>query len=70
MDLNKVFDKKSLGYFFNWERLAGGNLPKIDQHKVSSGKSFDALKSIDVYGYLIFSKIHIASTKKIESYNK
>ena len=67
MDLNKVFDKKSLGYFFNWERLAGGNLPKIDQHKVSSGKSFDALKSIDVYGYSNFFKdSHLPALKKLK----
>ena len=58
-DLNKVLEDKSLGYFFNWEQLAVGKIPKIERPKFSVRKSLKPLHSIDVYGNSNFLKIHI-----------
>tara|TARA_B100000035_G_C21036680_1_gene571398 strand:+ start:5755 stop:7746 length:1992 start_codon:yes stop_codon:yes gene_type:complete len=66
-DLKKVLEDKNLGYFFNWEKLEGGNLPEISQSKASVEKSLGPLQNIDVYGYSNFFKdSHLPALKNLK----
>lgn len=65
-DLDKVFEGKSLGYFFNWEQLAS-EMPRIGLSPKSSSLSLEPLDSIDVYGYSNFFKdSHLPALKNLK----
>jgi predicted dehydrogenase len=66
-DLDKILEDKALGYFFNWEQLAGGEIPKIEQPKTSVSTAIEPMHSIDVYGYSNFFKdSHLPALKNLK----